>query len=94
MEVIVANSGIQMEQPARTFAEFSGLACRFNLYGAKSIGADASQQLAVGGLGNVETIEKSHRLIRFCASDMRLSIHILHDTGNEVEDVAMSCVAG
>ena len=79
-EVIVANSGIQHQQTARTFAEFGGLACRFDLDGSKSVGADTGQQLAVGGLRNVEAIEQGHCLIGFCAGDVRLS-SIPHDAG-------------
>ena len=88
-EAIVANSGIQQEQPARTLAEFGGLACRFDLDGAKSIGTDPGQQLAVRGLRNVEAIEHDHCLIGFCARDVGLSVHIQHDAGNEVERVAI-----
>ncbi len=89
MEVIVADSGIQHQQTARTFAEFSGLSCRFDLDGAKSVGADTGQQLAVGGLRNVEAIEQGHGLIGFRAGDVRLSVQILHDAGDEVEHIAI-----
>ncbi len=89
MEVIVANSGIQLEQPARALAEFGRLARRFDLNGTKSICADTGQQLAAGGLCDVKAIEQSHGLISFRTSDVRLSVHVLHDAGDEVEHVAI-----
>jgi hypothetical protein len=93
-DVIVANSCIQQKQPAGTLAEFGGLACRLDLNGAESVGANTSQQLAVRRLRNVEAIELGHCLIGLCTSDVRLSIYVLHDTGDEVEYVAIVVCGG
>ena len=42
-EVIVADAGVEAEQAAGSFARFGGLAGRFDLNGAKGIGADADE---------------------------------------------------
>lgn len=93
-KVVIASSGIQKEQASRAFAEFCGLARGFHLDRTKSVRADAGQQLAVGGLCDVETIEHGDGLIGFRTGDVRLSAQVLHHAGDEVEDVAIVAGSG
>ncbi len=55
-EVIVADTGVEFEDAAGSFAVFGGFAGRLDLYGAKGIGADADDELSVGRLSDVEAI--------------------------------------
>ena len=93
-EVIVADAGVQAEQAAGSFAGFGGLARGLDLDGAERVGADADQKLSVGGLRDVEAIEQSDGLVGLRSGDVRLAVLVLHDSGNEIEDVAIVVGAG
>src|SRR5208282_2199500 len=88
-EMIVADSGVQAEDAAGSFAVFGGFAAGFDLDGAEPIGTDPNQQEAVGGLADVEAIEQGESLIGLRAGDVRLAGGILHDSGNEVQHIAV-----
>ena len=62
-EMIVADAGVEAEQAAGAFAIFGGLARGLDLNVAESVGADADQELSVGGLSHVETVEQSDGLV-------------------------------
>src|SRR5579863_6188351 len=89
MEMIVANAGVEANNTAGRFAVFSGLTAGFDLDGAESVGADAGEQQAVGGLRDVEAVKQRESLISLRSSDMRLARCILHYAGNEIKHVAI-----
>lgn len=93
-EMIVADSGVEAEHAAGAFAVFGGLARGLDLDAAKGVGAHADDQLSVGGLGHVEAVEQGHRLVSLGSGYVRLAILILHDPGDEVENVAIVVGAG
>ncbi len=72
-EVIVADAGVEAEHAAGSLAPFGGLARGLDLYGAERIGADADQELSVGGLGDVETVEQGDGLVGLSAGDVGLA---------------------
>lgn len=88
-EVIVTDPGVESEDAAGAFAEFGGLAGGFNLNGAEGVGADANQELTVGGLGDIEAVEYGDSLIGLGAGDVGLTVLILDDARDEVEGVAV-----
>ena len=92
--MVVADAGVEAEQAARALAVFSGLARGLDLNVAERVGADADQQLSVGRLRDIETVEQGESLVSLSSGDVRLSVLILHDAGNEVEDVAIVVGAG
>ena len=88
-EVIVADAGVEAEEASGSFAGFGGLAGRLDLDGAKRVGADADEEVSVGGLGDVEAVEQSDGLVGLGAGNVGLAVLVLHDAGNEVEGIAV-----
>src|SRR3984957_9599858 len=93
-EMVVANAGVEAEQAAGSLAVLGVLAGGLDLNVAESIGADANQQLSVGGLRDVEAIEQGENLVGLGSGDVGLAELILHDSRNEVRDVAIVLRAG
>jgi hypothetical protein len=87
--VVIASAGIEFEDSAGALAILSRIAAGLDVDGAKRIGSNANEELAVGGLGNVEPVEQSQGLIGFRSGQMWLSARVLLNTWDEVENIAV-----
>lgn len=93
-EVIVAGAGVEDEQAGGSLTGFGRLTGRFYVDGTEGVGADLDQELSVGGLGDIEAVEQGESLIGFGTCDVGLTGLVQHNSGNEVEGVAVIVRAG
>jgi len=87
--VVVADAGVKAEKASGSFAGFGGLARGLDLNVAEGVGADADQELSVGGLSDVESVEQGDGLVGLGSGDVGLAGLVLHDAGDVVEGVAI-----
>ena len=73
-EVIVSDSGVEIENAAGAFAVLRGLARGFDVDGAEGVGANVDDELSVGGLSDVESVELGDGLVRLRSGDVRLRL--------------------
>src|SRR5215470_3787971 len=57
-KVIVANSGLKAKDPGRAVSVLCWNAAGFSLHDAQCVGADADEELSVGGLSHVESVKQ------------------------------------
>ena len=89
MKMVIADPGDNTQHTAGCFTVLGRNATVFGLDQANGIGTYTQKQQAISGLRDVESVQERERLVSFGASDMGLTVRVLHHSGDIVEHVAI-----